>query len=139
MIAATKVVAASLLLLASSTACSMFKHPDSMNVSADIPAAKGDVKFAKTDNGNTSINLTLEYLADPQKLQPPATIYVVWVRADQGSAAQNIGALKVDDKRKGTLKTVTPMVGFDLFVTPEQTGQAQEPTGKQLFWTSHRP
>ena len=133
------IAAAGLLLLASGTACSMFKHPDAMNVSSDIPAAKGDVKFAKTDNGNTSIDLTVQYLADPQKLLPPATIYVAWVRADKDSQAQNIGALKVDDKRKGTLKTITALVGFELFVTPENSGQAQEPTGKQLFWTSHRP
>ncbi len=134
-----KTVGASLLILAAGTSCSFFKHPDAMNVSSDIPAAKGEVKFDKTENGNTSIVLTVQYLANPEKLLPPATVYVAWVRATEDSQPQNIGALRVDDKRTGTLRTVTALKGFDLFVTPENSGQAQVPTGKQLFWTTHRP
>lgn len=134
-----KTVGVSLLILAAGTSCAFFKHPDTMNVSSDIPAAKGEVKFKKTDNGNTAITLTVSYLADPQKLLPPANVYVAWIRATSDSQPQNVGALKVDDKRTGSLETVTPLQGFDLFVTPENSGQVQAPTGKQLFWTTHRP
>jgi hypothetical protein len=75
----------------------MFQHADTMSVSLDIPAAQGKVKFGKADNGNTSIDLMVKYLAEPQKLQPPEAIYVAWVSQDQDSPAQNLGALMVDD------------------------------------------
>ena len=114
---------------------SIFQHAVTMNVSPDIPAAQGKVKFHKTDDGNVAVNLSVKYLADPQKLQPPAAIYVVWVSSDKDSPAQNIGALKVDNDREGKLKTVTPLRAFQLFVTAEANGQVQAPAGKKLLWT----
>jgi hypothetical protein len=115
----------------------MFQHADNMSVSPDIPAAQGKVKFAKADNGNTSIDLIVKYLADPQKLQPPSATYVAWVSPDKDSPAQNIGALQVNGNRKGTLKTVTPLHTFELFVTAEASGQVQAPTGERLIWIDH--
>ena len=115
----------------------MFQHANTMNVSPDVPAAQGKVKFGKTDNGNTAISLVVKYLADPAKLQPAASIYVVWVGPDKDSPAQNIGSLKVDSHRQGTLKTVTPLHEFRLFVTAEADGQVQAPLGTQLLWSEH--
>jgi hypothetical protein len=115
----------------------MFQHADTMTVSPDIPAAQGKVKFGKADNGNTSIDLMVKYLADPQKLQPPEATYVAWVSSTQDSTPQNVGALKVDNHRKGTLKTITPLQNFQLFVTAEASGQVQAPTGTRLIWAAH--
>jgi hypothetical protein len=115
----------------------MFQHADTMNVSPDIPAAQGKVKFGKADNGNTSIYLMVKYLADPQKLQPPAANYVAWVSQDQNSPAQNVGALMVNHHRKGTLKTVTPFHTFQFYVTAEANGQVQTPAGTRLLWIEH--
>jgi hypothetical protein len=114
---------------------SIFQHAVSMTVSPDVPAAQGKVKFDKTNDGNVAIKLSVKYLADPQKLQPPAAIYVVWVSNDKDSQAQNIGALKVDKDREGTLKSVTPLHAFQLFVTAEANGQVQTPAGPRLLWT----
>ena len=115
----------------------MFQHAHTMTVSPTVPAAQGKVKFGKADNGNTSIDLIVKYLAEPQKLQPPEAIYVAWVSPDKDSPAQNIGALQVDSGRKATLKTVTPLHTFELFVTAEASGQVQAPTGTRLIWTEH--
>lgn len=120
------------------TGCAMLgRGPDKMNVSPSIPAAEGYTEFGKARNGNTSIDLTVKHLANPEKLTPPAHNYVVWVRANQKADAQNIGALAVDDKLTGRLTTVTALHTFDLFITGETTGQVQQPTGDQLLWTSH--
>lgn len=108
-----------------------------MNASPAVPAAQGHAKFGKAPNGNTSIDLTVKHLADPQNLTPPAASYVVWLRASKDAAAQNIGALTVDKNLVGTLKTVTALRAFDLFVTAEGSGQVQWPTGQPLLWTSH--
>lgn len=115
----------------------IFQHAVTMTVSPDIPAAQAKVKFDKTNDGNISVNLAVKYLADPQKLQPPAAIYVVWVSSDKDSPAQNIGALKVDKDREGTLKSVTPLHAFQLFVTAEANGQIQTPAGPKLLWTEY--
>lgn len=112
----------------------MFQHANTMSVSPDIPAAQGTVKFGKSDNGNTTISMVVKYLAEPEKLVPPAATYVVWAHADKDAAPQNIGSLAVDKHRKGSLKTVTPFHSFRLFVTAEPNGQIQAPTGQRLLW-----
>jgi len=108
-----------------------------MNSSPDIPAVQGQAKFGRAPNGNTSIDLTVKHLADPEKLTPPASTYVVWLRPNKDAAPQNIGALTVDKKLNGELNTVTALRSFDLFVTAESSGQVQAPAGQPLLWTSH--
>jgi len=130
-------VAIALSSVAVFAANGIFSHATAMNVSPDIPAAQGMVKFSKTNDGNISINLSVKYLADPQKLQPPAAIYVVWVGKDKDSKPQNIGALKVEKDREGTIKSVTPLHAFQLFVTAEGNGQVQEPVGTKLLWIDY--
>lgn len=123
----------------SNSGCSMLggSSKSRMNASSVVPAAEGVAKFGKAPNGNTSIDLTVKHLADPQKLTPAASNYVVWLRADRDASAQNIGALSVDKDLVGRLKTVTALRSFDLSVTAEASGQAQDPTGEPLLWTSH--
>lgn len=108
-----------------------------MNASPAVPAAEGHAKFGKAPNDNTSIDLTVKHLADPQKLTPPANNYVAWLRASKDAPAQNIGALTVDKNLVGRLTTVTALRTFDLFVTAEASGQIQQPTGQPLLWISH--
>jgi hypothetical protein len=108
-----------------------------MSSSPAVPAAQGQVKFEKAANDNTGIDLTVKHMADPQKLTPPAQHYVVWTRQNKDAAPQNIGALSVDKNLTGTLKTVTPLHGFELFVTAEGSGQVQQPTGEPLLWTDY--
>ncbi|WP_306601054.1 hypothetical protein [Geothrix sp. 21YS21S-2] len=118
-------------------ATGLFTHATAMNVSPDIPAAQGKVKFSKTNDGNIAIHLSVKYLADPQKLNPPAAIYVVWVGQGKDAVPQNVGALKVEKDREGTLKSVTPLHAFQLFVTAEANGQVQEPVGTKLLWIDY--
>ena len=116
----------------------LFGGPGPMlSVSPTIPAAEGTVRFARTSNDNTSIHLKVHHLANPEKLTPPATTYVVWVRSDPSAPFQNIGALIVDGNLTGTLNTVTPQHSFALSITAEANGQVQEPTGPPLLWLDH--
>lgn len=108
-----------------------------MSVSPTIPAAEGTVRFARATNDNTSIDLKVHHLANPEKLTPPAKNYVVWVRASQTAPPQNIGALTVDNNLTGTLRTVTSLHSFGLSITAEVTGEVQAPTGPPLLWIEH--
>lgn len=108
----------------------------SMTVSSGMPAAEATVRLGQAANDNTSIDLTVEHLAQPERLDPPANVYVVWTKPPEEQEAQNIGALKVDEDLTGRLTTVSPLHSFELFVTAEQSAQVTEPTGEPLLWTT---
>lgn len=110
-----------------------------LNGTPSLPAAEGTVRFGKAKNDNTSINLMVKHLANPEKLTPPAANYVVWIQPNKSAPAQNIGALKVDKDLTGSLETETPMHSFDLFITAEGAGTVQSPAGKPLLSTSYSP
>lgn len=108
----------------------------SLQASPTQPAAEGAVKFGVAKNDNTSVNLSVKHLAKPEKLQPSESAYVVWTKRDANAEPQNIGALQVDKNLTGTLNTVTPLHQFEIFVTAEPNGQAQQPSGDRQLWTS---
>lgn len=129
-------VAASVVLLIGVSACA---GPRQLRLtgSPDIPAAQGVAKVSTTDNGNTKVDLVVEHLAPPERVNPGATVYVVWVRGSEaGAQQQSLGALKVDGNLKGSITAVTPMRSFDLYITAEPSQLSTTPTGKTLLHTS---
>jgi hypothetical protein len=134
----TMFLAAALLAM---PGCALFGGTGSSEVnlasSPSMPAAEGSAKFSATKNDNTSVDLRVKHLAHPEKLTPPASSYVVWVRANKDAAPQNVGALKVDEDLTGSFLAETPLHSFDLFITAETSGQAQTPSGTSLLWTSY--
>jgi hypothetical protein len=103
---------------------------------ASQPAAEGTLKTSVGKNDNTEIDLKVKHLAHPEKLQKPASSYVVWTQRDDKAPPQNIGALQVDKNLTGTLNTKTPLHKFDLFITQEPNGVVDHPTGDKQLWTS---
>jgi len=105
--------------------------------SEDIPAAAATVKIGTNDNGNTTFDLVVEHLAPANRVDPAATVYVVWTRGrDSYAAAQNMGALIVDEDLDGKFAGVTPLREFELFITVEPTLSNTTPTGKVLLHTA---
>jgi hypothetical protein len=105
--------------------------------SPDIPAAQSTVKVSTSNDGNTKIDLAVQHMAPPERVDPGATVYVVWVRGnDPGAQPQNLGALKVNDKLKGSMNAVTPLRMFELYVTAEPSRASTSPTGKTLLNTT---
>jgi hypothetical protein len=105
--------------------------------SPSLPSVEGRAKFSVTVNDNTSIELTVKHLPRPERLSPPASNYVVWLRATKEADAQSIGALVVDKDLNGKLVTETALHSFDLFITAEDSGQVQQPSGQPLLWMSY--
>ena len=104
-----------------------------MVASMDVPAAQGTVKATSTDNGNTALEIEVRHLALPERVQPGATTYVVWARAPGQDAFYNLGALRVDEDLRGTLKTVTPLRTFDVMITAEASPTAMTPSSRRLL------
>ncbi len=125
-------VALTLLLGAPNTARATVTYQ--MGASTEIPAAQGKVRLHQTKNGNTEIKLAVKHLAPPGRIVPGSDLFVVWVRGlAPGSAAQNLGALKVDKRLNGKLATTTPLTSFDLFITCEQSPLATIPASPELM------
>ena len=98
-----------------------------------IPAAQGAIKMREGKNDNKQLVVQVEHLAPPAKIADGATTYVVWAQPEGVKQPQNIGALKVDNKLKGSLTTVLPYDSFKVFITAEPTPSVTEPSGKTLL------
>ena len=97
-----------------------------------VPGAKGYVDVGQDKNGNTEVDLKVEFLAKPSSLTPPAETYIVWFR-QQGSEPESQGQLKVDDNLRGEFKTTTNMKNFDVFVTAENERVPKAPAGPEVL------
>jgi hypothetical protein len=105
--------------------------------SPDIPGAQSTAKISTNDNGNTKIDLVVEHLASPERVDPGATTYVVWVRGNEAEAEpQNLGQLKIGDDEKGSISATTTLRSFDLYITAEPTQLSTAPKGKTLLYTT---
>ena len=108
--------------------------------SSIVPGAEGSVKIKSDKNKNTSIDLSVDRLADPSRLNPPKKTYVVWMET-QSNGTKNIGSLNTSSgflsgKMKSSLKTVTPFKPTGFFITAEDDATAQYANGQVVLRTN---
>lgn len=103
----------------------------------ELLTASGTIKVSTRDEHNRSVTVAVKHLAKPERVQPGASIYVLWVQPFQlsGSPAQNIGAFTVDNEFSGDLEATTTHQKFDAFVTAEPSREATSPSGRRMLWT----
>jgi hypothetical protein len=109
-----------------------------MTVAAMVPGARAEVAISKDKNGNTSLKMKVQHLANLENLTPRASAYVVWLR-ERGGDSQNQGQLKTDKNLAATFETVTPLKSFDVFVTAEQDARATAPSGAEVLKATIQP
>lgn len=103
--------------------------------SEQIPAAQGQVRVKDAGNNNTQIDLSINHLAPPQKIDAQATTFMVWAKpSSELRRAQPLGALVVDKDLQGKLTATTPYRNFEVFVTAETSSQVEDPSGDRLLW-----
>jgi hypothetical protein len=113
----------------------------SFQTSSVVPSAEGTVKVKKDNNNNYSIDLNIIRLADPKRLEPSKSTYVVWIEtAENGS--KNIGSLNTSSSLfsktlKSSLTTVSPFKPISLFITAENNADIQYP-GSQVVLRTDR-
>ncbi len=108
--------------------------------SSVVPAAEGSVKLKSDKNNNTSIDLNVERLADPERLSPARKTYVVWMET-ASDGTKNIGNLNTSSgflsgKMKSSLKTVTPYKPTGFFITAEDDASVQYANGQVVLRTN---
>jgi hypothetical protein len=106
-----------------------------MKAAPVVPSAKGEVKISHDRNGNTKVDLKVDHLAQPDRLTPPKTAYVVWIQGDN-KQPENKGQLTVSGDLKGQLTTLTSSRTFDIFITAEDNAQAPAPSGPEVLRTT---
>ncbi len=99
--------------------------------SSVVPGAEGSVAIDKDKNENYAIEVKIMNLADPKKLTPPKTTYVVWMNTERNEV-KNIGQINsstslLSNTMKGDLKTVTSFKPISFFITAEDDPNIQYP------------
>lgn len=111
----------------------------SFNTSTVVPAAQGSVKINKDNNKNHTIDIKIKNLAEPDRLQPAKSVYVVWMVTDD-NGVKNIGQL-ISSKSlfssllEASLKTVTPFVPTRIFITAEENSDITIPGSEVVLNT----
>lgn len=123
-------VGLSLILSFSVAACAGVTVP--LTATTRAPAVQGEVRAKKDANGNTRLTIEVEHLAPPERVEPGTTCYVVWVSKDN-AIPQNVGALTLNSDLTGRLETTTPLHGFVVTATPENSPTAPAPRGVVVF------
>ena len=108
--------------------------------SSVVPAAEGQVKVKTDNNKNQAIEIEIVNLAEPQNLQPPKQMYIVWMETDRGEN-KNLGQIKSSTGRfsknlKATFETVTSYQPVRIFITAENDSNAEYPSRERVLTTN---
>ena len=108
--------------------------------SSVVPAARGDVKVKKDNNNNYSIQISLNNLSEPNRLQPSKNTYVVWMETDD-HATKNIGQINsstgfLSGKLKASFETVSSTKPTKIFLTAEDDASIQYPGSPVILTTN---
>jgi hypothetical protein len=104
-------------------------------VSNTVPAADITAKKKQDKNKNYVIEVTASNLAEPSRLSPPKNNYSVWIIAENGSI-KNLGQLINKNAKKAVLKTSTPFNVKEIFITAEDQGNSNYPSGTEISRTA---
>jgi hypothetical protein len=131
----TIVVAALVVLYLSSCARKI-----SFQSSSIVPAARGDVKVKKDNNNNYNIQISLSDLAEPKRLQPSKSTYVVWMET-ASNTTKNIGQINsstgfLSGKLKASFETVSSTKPTKIFLTAEDDASIQYPGSQVVLSTN---
>ena len=104
-------------------------------VSNDAPAADITAKKTKDNNNNYVIEITARNLAEASRLNPPKNNYSVWIITSD-NVTKNIGQLINKNAKKATLETTTPFDVKEIFITAEEQGNLNYPSGVEISRTT---
>ena len=81
------------------------------------------------------IEVTAKNLAEAIRLNPPKNNYSVWIVAENGTT-KNLGQLVNKNAKEASLKTTTPFNVKEIFITAEEQGNLNYPSGIEISRTT---
>ncbi|WP_420150641.1 hypothetical protein [Spirosoma sp.] len=129
-------IAITLLINAALSACT---PKMTFTNSTIVPSATGNVTVKKDKNKNYVINVSVQNLADPQKLNPAKSTYLVWTES-KNDPVQKLGKISPSGKAlQGSLRATTTSEPTDVFITAEDNVDLQYPDGRIVLTTKKEP
>ncbi len=127
----------SVMILMFSSSCA---RKISFQNSSVVPAAQGSVKLKKDNNNNYQIQIFLGNLAEPGRLDPPKSHYVVWMESDN-NYIKNIGQINssssfMSKRLTATFETVTAVKPTKIYITAENDPGVQYPGSQIVLFTN---
>ena len=101
-------------------------------VKGSAKAPEVDAKIVadvKTDASMTTLQITAEHLAPPERLASGGKVFVVWTKGEKPKW-HRVGALKYEEgDRKGSIEGASvPVTAFDLQITVEKEAAPDQPS-----------
>jgi hypothetical protein len=129
----TKKIFTGIFLSAALAACSS-SSPSKDAIRSDVaPAALAEVSAKEADDNNTKINIKVNHLAEPNRIDSNANYYVVWVAPRGTDTVQNVGTLNLNKDLKGTYETTVPYKDFRVMISAEKDRLATSNDGTVVF------
>ncbi len=122
-----------------------FIHPSVMaqkvhfKTATVVPAAQGTVKVSNDKDKGYNIDISVLHLSGPQRLQPAAKTYIVWMDTER-NGTKNTGEMQSKDgflssTLNASMKTITPFKPTRIFITAEDMAAISNPHGQQVLTT----
>lgn len=81
------------------------------------------------EQSTTRLEIRVEHLAPPDRIQPGATAYVVWTRRGPTATWNRVGTLRYNpSSRVGELVATAPDTAFELIITAESNSAPGAPS-----------
>ncbi len=100
-------------------------------VSTLAPAADITAITKLDENNNKVITIKAKNLASPDRIDPNANAYVIWIET-QYNEIRSLGQLQNKNADKAELTTVTPYDIDQIFITAETQGNVLQPAGAEI-------
>lgn len=92
------------------------------------PGSDARIQVEQFDGGNYFFTLTATNVTPPDRIGDGNTVYLVWVRGENGQS-QMVSRLAYDvDQRTGTARVTTPLRSFTILVTAESDIEVSSPS-----------
>jgi hypothetical protein len=104
-------------------------------VDAEPPtyAAKAKIKVKVNRDDNREMDMEVEHLAPPKRVDPTLKGYVVWIKVP-GHAIVKAGILDYNDRRRrGTLTATTPHPKFEVIISMESDLSVASPSSRVIL------
>jgi hypothetical protein len=109
--------------------------------SSIVPSAEGYVKMKTDKNKNYVIKIEIFNLALPGKLNPPKSVYVVWMD-DGNNNIKNMGQVKsstafMSKALKASFENISSFRPIKIFITSEYEANVQVPSQDVILSTNN--